>query len=366
VNRMFSNVISKLKFSVMKKMIFLVIGLVSAAVITHAQTIYVANNNPGAATGVNVFTGATALQDALDAAADGDIIYLIPSVVLHPSITINKGITIFGIGIRPDKDVGLKSQIGGTISIEAANVRISGLISSTIWLGINSNNLDLANITIENSRVRGIKHTNDPTVPVSNVLIRNNIIEGGLTPLEFYLSSNITITNNVIYTTSSAQEPIRGNEINFQNNLFIYSGSGNTFSNIDNCIFKHNIFYGTAVNLISSSTGNVWDDNLSFGSTNNIFTIGLYGNTSNSPNLENIDPLFVNMPMSSSWSDDHDFTLQAGSPALNVNGTDIGPSGGATPFDYEGNLLPLIQSVSIPATIPVGSDLPVTIKAKGN
>ena len=232
--------------------------------------------------------------------------------------------------------------------------------------GINSNNLILANITIENSRVRAIQHTNDLTVPVSNVLIRNNIIEGGFSPFEFYLSSNITITNNVIYTTSPAQVSIIGNEINFQNNLFIYSGSGKTFSNIDNCIFKHNIFYGTAVDLTSFSTGNVWDDNLSFGSANNIFTIDLYGNSSNSPNLENIDPLFVNMPINQLWSDDYDFTLQAGSPAINVNGTDIGPSGGATPFDYEGNLLPLIQHVSVPAVIPVGSDLPVTIKAKGN
>ena len=62
----------------------------------------------------------------------------------------------------------------------------------------------------------------------------------------------------------------------------------------------------------------------------------------------------------------YDFTLSATSPALNVNGEDIGPGGGFTPFDVEGNLLPLIQTINIPSTIPVGSDLPVTIKAKGN
>ena len=53
-------------------------------------------------------------------------------------------------------------------------------------------------------------------------------------------------------------------------------------------------------------------------------------------------------------------------PAINVNGEDIGPSGGAVPFNAEGNILPLIQSITVPPVIQVGSDLPVTIKAKGN
>jgi hypothetical protein len=362
---MFSSVISKLKSNVMKKVSFLVFTLLIATLITHAQTIYVANSNPGAASGVNVFTGAAALQEAVTAAAEGDIVYIIPSVVIYGDITIVKGITLFGVGIRPDKDVGLKSETS-VILIEASNVRISGLISSTIWIGIGSNNVTLSNITIENSRVSAVMHTSDLTVPVANVLIRNNIIDGSFTPFEFYLSSNISIANNVIYTSAPAQTKIRGNKINFYNNLFTYSVGGISFADIDNCIFKHNIFYGTTVDLFSASTGNVWDDNLSFGATNNIFSVGLYSNTSNSPNLENVDPMFVNMPINSTWSDAHDFTLTAGSPAINVNGTDIGPSGGATPFDYEGNMLPLIQQVSIPAVISVGSDLPVTIKAKGN
>lgn len=64
---------------------------------SNAQTLLVANNNPGAATGVNVYTGSTALQDALTAAASVapfDIIYVVPSSIAYGTITIDKGITI--------------------------------------------------------------------------------------------------------------------------------------------------------------------------------------------------------------------------------------------------------------------------------
>ena len=42
-----------------------------------AQTLYVANNNPGAASGINVFIGTAAIADAMAAASNGDIIYVV-------------------------------------------------------------------------------------------------------------------------------------------------------------------------------------------------------------------------------------------------------------------------------------------------
>ena len=118
---------------------------------------------------------------------------------------------------------------------------------------------------------------------------------------------------------------------------------------------------------------NRWNYNLSYGSTlsnGTVFNTTTNGNTGTG-NIENSDPLFTSFPITSTWSNSHDFSLQAGSPALAsdpLNGSteDIGTTGGATPFDFEGNLLPLIQDVTIPAAISVGSDLPVNVKAKGN
>lgn len=347
--------------------ILLSIFICYASTLTSAQNILVANNNPGAATGVNVFVGATALQDAITASLNGDIIYVVPSLINYGNILIDKEISIFGIGIRPNKDLGAKSIVT-RIDIDASNVRISGMISSEfVYLGNNSNSVTLSNIILENSRIQRLMQTTDATVTISNVLIRNNLIIGFSFAVQFYTVSNVTFSNNVVYTsTSISWKTVKANTVNFSNNLFISDGGGYTFNEVINCTFDHNIFLGTRAAVGSNSTGNVWDDNISFGGVSTTFSVGSYANTSNNGNVENIDPLLVNIPLSTTWDDAYDFSLQALSPALNINGTDIGPSGGAIPFDYEGNILPLIQTVKIPAIIPLGTDLPVNIKAKGN
>lgn len=357
----------------MKNILQFIFGLLLISSIVKAQTLYVANNNPGAASGTNVFTGATALQDAIAAAsatAPYDIIYVVPSIIAYGQINIDKGLTIFGIGIRPDKDLGAKSQVG-PIYIDASDVRISGIIGPTnggVFIGWSGGTVTYTNITIENSRFRELRQTNTTTVTIGNVLIRNNVIfNDGWGGVEFHVSSNVTIANNVIYCTRNAGSFI-GSVLNVSNNLFVGDNTSGerAINEAVDCDFDHNIFYGTSVNLTSISTGNVWDDNLSFSTIDNVFDVGLYGNTTTTSNIENVDPLFVNFAPNASWSDALDFTLDVSSPALNVNGTDIGPSGGPNPFLTEGNILPLIQTVTVPATIPVGSDLPVTIKAKGN
>lgn len=187
----------------MKNIVFLVCGLLTAAVITHAQTIYVANNNPGAATGVNVFTGTTALQDAIDAAADGDIIYVVPSLLLYESANIVKELTVFGIGLRPDKNLAAKSDVSW-IYIDASNVRVSGLVSAGIYLGNNSTNTTFSNIIIENSRIKNVWQKDDSSLLLDRVLIRNNVITVGIRSIRFGNISNVTITNNVIYSVSGA------------------------------------------------------------------------------------------------------------------------------------------------------------------
>ena len=307
------------------------------------------------------------MQDAITASVNDDVIYVVPSIINYGNIVIDKGITIFGIGIRSDKDLGAKSIVT-RIDIDASNVRVSGMISTEfVYLGNNSNSVTLSNIVIENCRIQRLLQTLDGTVALGNVLIRNSLIVGFSQAVQFYTVSNITFSNNVVYTsTSTSWKTVRANTVNFYNNLFISDGAGYTILEAINCVFDHNIFFGTRAAVGSNSTGNVWDDNLSFGGVSTTFSDGSFFNTTNNGNVENQDPLFVNMPLGTTWSDAYDFSLQAGSPALNVNGTDIGPSGGPTPFDFEGNVLPLIQTVTMPAIIPVNTDLPVTIKAKGN
>ena len=118
----------------MKRFIYLLLFFISINWLS-AQTLFVANNKPGAATGVNVLVGPTALQDAINAAsttAPYDVIYVVPGSVSYNNITIDRGLTIYGIGLRPAKDVGAKSRVN-QVFIESSNVRISGLVSTFQW-----------------------------------------------------------------------------------------------------------------------------------------------------------------------------------------------------------------------------------------
>jgi len=362
------------------KLIQLFICLWFTSQIALSQTLFVANNNPGALTGVNTFLGSTALQDAFTASAAGDIIYLVPSSVSYGNLSITREITLFGVGIRPDKDLGAKSLIG-QINVDADNVRLSGLVSQSggssieVRVGWNSSGGNIDGLTIENCRFRRVLMEGTPDATASNVLIRNNVITGTGSLASHVLlntTSNVVITNNIFIEGGSAAGMIRATNATITYNVFSDTQNEIPFDAVVNCIIDHNIFYGVRVDIPITATGNSWTYNLSYGNTLdsfNVFNTTTNGNTGTG-NIESVggsnNPLFLNFPPTNIWDDSYDLTLQGGSPALNVNGTDIGSSGGATPFDFEGNLLPLIQSVTVPAVIPVGTNLPVTIKAKGN
>lgn len=361
----------------MKKIFLLTTGIIGLTIFGFSQTLYVANNNPGAAAGVNVYTGTNAIRDAHTAATVGDIIYVVPSPTSYGNLSITKGITIFGVGIRPSKDLGAKSLVG-LINVDASNVRLSGLVSSNseINLGWNVGTANLDAITIENCNTGRILMEGTPSATISNLLIRNNVLTGNgclATHILLNTTANAIITNNVFTEGNlSCATMVQALNATITYNLFADTGGEGAFAKVVDCIFDHNIFYGVRVDIGTGSTGNSWTYNLSFGNpvdATNIFNVTTDGNTG-SGNIESVsgsdDPLFVNFPLTQNWNNSYDFSLLAGSPALNVNGEDIGPSGGAVPFDFEGNSLPLIQSVTVPAVIPVGSDLPVTIKAKGN
>jgi hypothetical protein len=205
-------------------------------------------------------------------------------------------------------------------------------------------------------------------------LVRNNIITGNgqvATHILLQNTANSVITNNIMMEGNIGSQPmLSASDATFSYNLFSDLGGGLVFGALTNCFFDHNIFYGVRVD--EATNGCTINYNISFNNLNDgycVFNLTDNG-TTGTGNLESIagsyDPLFINLPPEQYWNDSYDITLQPGSPALNVNGEDIGPSGGPTPFDSEGVLLPVIQSLAVPSVIPAGSDLPVTIKAKGN
>ena len=159
------------------------------------------------------------------------------------------------------------------------------------------------------------------------------------------------------------------NGATLENNLFM-SYAVNTahrvFGSVTNSLIKNNIFYAASPYPRGTFTGNTIDNNLTFGSSNNSFltTGNLYG----ANNQIGIDPMFVDVIIDGNWSFNFDYSLIAGSTAIGAgdDGTDLGIAGGLAPFDPTATSLPIIQSISVPAMISQGSQLPVKIKGRGN
>lgn len=347
-----------------------------------AQVIYTADNNPGAIGGPLTLTGPTALTDAIAAAAAGDIIHVVRSSADYGAITVDKQLTIYGIGLNPDTDGGERSIVSNVNITDpmATGTRISGLnITTQISLGGVAGALN--NLLIENSRIRWILHLN-PITTLSNVIIRNNVIGSGYTGNEEEIDllagaiSNIIIANNVIYTTFGGnQGTIRAsNGTSVENNLFIGNGNASVyaFENFNGNSVKNNIFFGLQGIGFGGFANNTFENNLSFNTGN--ATTDTFSTTNGNISINNIesqDPLFANVP--AAFSIDYstfDPTLNTvtPSPAIGTGegGTDMGVFGGGSPMSLEGTLIPTIQSLTFPTIVVKGDDLPVQIKAKGN
>ncbi|MEP5614081.1 MAG: right-handed parallel beta-helix repeat-containing protein, partial [Cyclobacteriaceae bacterium] len=357
---------------------FLFISILPFSFFCSGQTIHTADNNPGAIGGVNIYTGATALTDAIAAATAGDIIHVVRGANDYGATVVDKQLSIFGIGLNADTDGGELSIVSGITIADpvASGTRISGLnITNQLALGGVAGSLN--NLLIENSRIRWIQHAS-ATTTISSMIIRNNVIGSGFSTNEEEIDllagaiSNITIANNVLYVTSSIGNHgviTASNGTSVENNLFV--GIGNAayfaFENFDGNTVTNNIFYGLRPWAIGSFTNNTFTNNISFGTGADGFSTS-GGNTSTA-NLTTQDPLLLNVPLAATIDfSTFDPTLDTGSPALGsgTSGTDMGVFGGGSPMTLEGTLIPTIQTVTLPSIVVKGDNLPVQIKAKGN
>ena len=340
-----------------------------------AQTIWVANNNPGATGGTHVYTGAAALDTCIVKASPGDIIHVIPSSISYGTITVNKTLSIYGIGTNPVKE-GTKTSIVDYLYIGASNCVVSGLQINT-YFDIGSANSQVINgLLVENCYISYSILLYNTSVQVGNLTIHSNIFNGNNGYYRINLannsSSNVSITNNIIMVDNSTYGAIsmNGGAV-ITNNTFISNGGSNSyaFNNLDGCVIKNNIFFGTKPFGYTSTTNNTYTKNMTFGAANNSMPVGINGNIGDT-SLVSINPQLTNIPGNPlTWSFSFDPHPKGGiSPAINAgdDGTDLGVTGGAIPFNFAGTNIPLIQSVSIPSVIIQGNTLPTTIKAKGN
>ena len=307
-------------FILKTKKSFIICFLLSS-VCAFAQTTHTVNNN------ANTSADFTDLQAAIDAAANGDIIYVQQSATSYGEITINKGLTIIG---RSNGDASYKSEVG-RIYLDAGASNTGNIIRSSITIYTNT----------------------------SNVLITNNIILSSA--LYFYMTDTLLFSNNVFGYYAGV-------------GIYNYASS---LLNISNSIFTSN-YYGNNITttLSNQGGGTIQVDNCLtydyYGSGSNNFSTGA-GITINSNVQENIDPLFTAVDVNSSNSIanvgtnnfdpiNDDLTLQAGSPVIDdglFEGYNFKNFG--TPTGY-----PSIKVLANSATVPKNGNLSVTIEAKTN
>lgn len=343
----------------MRKLVY-TIALLLASLPMCAQTIFIANSNGGAMGGTNVFTGAGAITSAVAAAVSGDIIYVVPSNVTYNSLSVHKALTIIGGGFNPEQAGGVATTIS-SISVSSSQVRLSGLVTQSIYISST-----YSNIMIDKCRVNNVAAA---TPSSSNIIIQNSILgeTGGPSQTAISLqtgSGGIKISNNIIYATGFGVAISTLNAATIENNLFV--GSASAFNAVANCSIKNNIFFGLTPADNGTLVGNDQQHNISYNTSNNNFPTS-NGSTSTN-NIANQNPAFTNFSIGPTFNFNHDISLQIGSPAIGsgLGGTDMGVFGGLNPFDVYGTPLPIVTSIAAPNTVPQGSNLNVQIKAKGN
>ncbi len=288
----------------------------------------------------------TNIQNAIDAATSGDIIQIHPSATTYSNITINKTLTLVGLGHDPiTNNQGLTATLSTIYFTDnATNSEIKGLTIGSI--GKNGTITNLDNIHIIHNKIFSISITQanglaDNWIIEGNYiynqntcvqttsdgwLIKNNFMLGGVSNL------NVTnlVTNNIFFSTNNTIDNFFLTCTNtvISNNIFVTNGNMTEFgiSNSTNLDFRNNLTYSYAGNTIVTLPG-----------TNN---------------LDNTNPMFVNTPSGTEHEFyNNDYHLSNSSLGVNygTDGTNIGIFGNNFLFDMQGrpDLMPYPTDITI-------------------
>jgi hypothetical protein len=296
----------------MKRLINTTLTVIMAALLNDAQaTIRTVDNT------INAGAQYTTLQAAYNSASDGDTLMVTGSAIQYQlsSGAWDKDLVVIGSGFNSPKQLFNDVKFGSGYF---------DLADSSIFLGIRfTNNVrftdPVSGLYFESCRFDGEIGSNGNNV--SNITILNCVFTNSASNLNIYNSdcASVLLSHCVLSGT-----------INGSNNLYNYGvvvdhcvflNNTSCFVNVYNIIVSNCIFNGTNIPIAgvynSSFNHNLVHDNISnYWATN--------GNTSTN-NIENQDPLFVNVA-SSTWATSMNFHLQNGSPAIGsgTSGSDMG------------------------------------------
>lgn len=326
------------------------------------------------------------IQAAIDAASNGDSIYVHGSPAAYAYFTItDKQLTIIGPGWTPDKQLPFSANVPGCTITGAAssNTEIQGIVftGGLVLYSIKPDNLRF----IRNYFVQGASI---------------NIFQGSVTYSGYLFEGNIFDNMAINASAGSTYQNFL-----FQNNIFYETGCCvgpqiSSFVNSVNVLFNHNLFYGPAYpaggprdvfggntrflsltnnifikrNAANQNTSSTFNNNITYGAGNNTPWATVNGNVDAGGNVTDQDPLMFDQAAVNAGTMNGllNFTIAAG-PANN-SGSDLkdmgllyDPVGSLNWNNSRGSRLPFIYSMNITnPTIPAGGTLSVVVEARKN
>ena len=291
--------------------ILLALVLVSAT--ATAQLRFVVQNAGGA-------TVYESFASALAASQQGDTLYLPGGTFNIANATIDKKITMIGVGhypayTQPTNRTELTGNINLLAGADSSQFHGFYLTGNFMW-GTSAVNQMVNKITISRCNVNAIALSSGGNPSTSEqILISENVVRGAIVGR---YAQNVLIEKNIVYNISY-----------FNNNVLINNNV--VFTNdfcldyITSCTVQNNVIVGGAGSyLFYNSSANTVQNNL---------FVNTYAEGSGNIDKQSLESIFVNYS-GGAFSYEHDFHLKETSPGKNAgtDGNDIGIYGTVTPY----------------------------------
>lgn len=338
------------------------------SVLSFAQTIHTVDNRPGTTA---QFSN---LQLAMDAASNGDYIYIHPSPISYNNGIIRKELHLRSLGHYPELNGGENAKIN-VLSLSALTIDNTKANNSTIsGLEINFINSS-ASIPINTIGIINCKITTEISLsPAIDITIQGNIFNNARILFGAVQSNNI-IANNIFdgIATNTIFENVDATNLVHNNLIILKDASNNTvFINSDGLNVKNSMFLFTPISTsttVASVSSTINYENCLTYSYNGVTIDTLTG----TGNFNNINPLLQNIgvPENPLFNYTKDYRITSGSPAENsgTDSTDLGNFGGNYSFMLRGYSFDLPYPIEVNilnATVQAGNTLQVELVANGN
>lgn len=329
----------------MKKILLSLFVSVSATVTLNAKVLTVSNHA--------ITAGKyTTIQEAIDAAAIGDTIYVHGSTTGYGNIKINKRLVLIGAGhYNKDTQHNLNSSLQ-YIEFTGTNSSVTSSGSVIKGFSIYATSGAASNVLFERNRMDNLSITGN------NCIVKNNFIGY----IGINNSSNVIISNNVISAISGSNQP----SVVITNNIFI----GGYFSSLEYANITNNIFIERRDNSYSTNLCTYHKNISLYYDQVNFVNLPKTGNTGVG-NKNTVENQFVSDIIGKTIGDwrDYDWHLLPTSLGYKygTDGTDCGIYGGSYPMPNMSGVTQLPQVISMDiqnSVIPAGGTLNVELKAK--